>query len=93
MMMGIIEAKLSPNHSTKHHIYHVNGAAALVELRGPEQLTTPVGAAMYMEVSAYLCISRVLTRTPVPQFFQDMHQESAKYVTDSQDTHWRWLEL
>lgn len=67
---------------------HVNGAAALIKMRGPEQLSTPSGLRMFIQVTSSLLISCVQRELPMPQHIVELRKEASKIV-DSNDPAWR----
>lgn len=67
---------------------HVNGAATLVKLRGHEQLETPAGLRMFIQVTSSLLISCIQRDLPMPAHVVELRKEAAKYV-DSNDPAWR----
>lgn len=67
---------------------HVNGAFSLVQLRGQDQLSRPLGIQLLVRLCNNLLISRVVSHEPVPQEFTLLRSVVADYV-DSSNPKWR----
>lgn len=89
MIVSAIELKVSPNRSIDHFINHINGATTMLQLRGPEQVTSNIGAALYLQVSSQLYMSCMVSGRAVPQAFRDLRGAAATYVSDPAAICWR----
>lgn len=70
---------------------HVQGAAALLKLRGPEQLATQLGLRLFMQVTTELLTTCLQHDTPVPSHILELMEEASKYV-DRENLTWRFCE-
>ena len=59
---------------------HLHGAAALLKLRGPEQLNNSGGRRMFMQVMANLVTSCLLHEIELPDHITDLRAEAARYL-------------
>jgi len=67
LLLGLFESiAFTGRKSPTEWTTHINGAAALLELRGPEQFATPTGRALFQHTSASICTSSALRKVPVP---------------------------
>lgn len=67
---------------------HVNGAAALVKLRGREQFETTAGQGMFLEVLSYLMLSCIQRTIAMPAHMIELQSIAAKYI-DINKTAWQ----
>jgi Fungal specific transcription factor domain len=61
---------------------HVNGAAALVKLRGKDQFKTPAGLRMFLQVTSNLMLSCIQRTTAMPEHIIELRKEAEKYMGD-----------
>lgn len=59
---------------------HVNGAAAVIKLRGPRQVETPVGRRMMIHVTASLLITCVYKGVPLPAHMEEYMNTALAFV-------------
>jgi len=72
MILSIYETVTGSNSkSIRDWAEHVRGAAALLKLRGREQLETPRGRNMFVQVVSTLMISCIQRNAPLPDFIID----------------------
>ncbi|RDW79460.1 hypothetical protein BP6252_04098 [Coleophoma cylindrospora] len=71
---------------------HINGAAALLKLRGPEQFKNHAGRRMFLQITSNLMISCVQRNTPMPKYITDLRKEAARYV-ETTNPAWRLSEV
>jgi len=89
MILGIFETVTGCNQrSLNAWAEHINGAAALVKLRGLEQLRTPAGRGMFIQVTTSLLISCIQRRLALPAHIIELRAEAAKYF-DNPGPAWR----
>ncbi|KAI9054579.1 hypothetical protein LZ554_001732 [Drepanopeziza brunnea f. sp. 'monogermtubi'] len=63
---------------------HINGAAAMVRLRGLEQFKNPPGQRMFLQVTSNLMLSCIQRAIPTPQHIIDLREEAKIFMaTDS----------
>ena len=89
IVMTAIELKVSPQLSVDDYFNHVKGAAALLELRGPDQVLTKLGAALYMQVSTQLYMSCRFGRRSIPKQFRELRAQIAPYIKNDMLSCWR----
>lgn len=63
---------------------HIRGTAALIQLRGPDQMRTPAGKLLFMQASTNLITDCVRNALPMPKCVHDLMQGTY----DSQDPLW-----
>lgn len=59
---------------------HINGAAALLRLRGPERLTTQLGLRLFTQITFNLMTSFLVHGIPLPDHIIELKAEAAKHV-------------
>ena len=89
-ILGIFESITNFHRSMSLWRSHINGAAALLELRGVEQLKTETGGRLFVQTSMNLAIACIQQRIPIPGHVRKMQAEAEKYVPDSEDRVWRF---
>ena len=67
---------------------HLNGAAALMKLRGPEQVSTIAGRRLYGQITASLATSCLGQEVGLPDHIWDLRLELEKHV-DPKDISWQ----
>jgi hypothetical protein len=81
MILGIFETVAGCNQkSLIAWSEHIKGAAALVSIRGTEQLRTPAGRRMFIQVCTNLLICCIQRRLPVPNHIIELRAEAAKHI-------------
>ncbi|MCJ1309037.1 hypothetical protein MMC25_002692 [Agyrium rufum] len=66
-LMGIYEASTCQNNSIMAWTNHVEGAAALIKLRGSEQLDRSMGRRLFTQLRAQILITCIAKRIRVPE--------------------------
>ncbi|PYH47083.1 Zn(II)2Cys6 transcription factor [Aspergillus saccharolyticus JOP 1030-1] len=56
---------------------HIEGAMALVKLRGPEQLKRPVGLDLFMQLRGQYALSNLYRKKPAPAWLMALSEETA----------------
>jgi len=85
MILGIFETVTGcDQRSMAAWAEHINGAAALVKLRGLEQLRTPVGRRMFVQVTSSLLISCIQRQLALPAHIIELRAEVAKYINPTE---------
>lgn len=67
---------------------HINGAAALLKLRGEEQFKTVAGQRMFLQVFHHLMLSCIHRSIPMPDHIVEL-MKSAECFIDSKNLAWR----
>jgi hypothetical protein len=76
MILSIYETVTGSNQkSIVDWAEHVKGAGALLKLRGKEQLATPIGRKMFIQIASSLMISCIQRDAPLPKFIIDWTTE------------------
>jgi hypothetical protein len=92
MILGIFETVTGcDQRSLNAWAEHINGAAAVVKLRGLEQLRTPAGRRMFIQVTSSLLISCIQRRLALPAHIIELRAEAAKYINTA-EVAWRVLD-
>jgi hypothetical protein len=93
MILGIFETVTGcDQRSMSAWAEHVNGAAALVKLRGLEQLRTPAGRRMFIQVTSSLLISCIQRQLALPMHIIELRAEVAEYINATEPA-WRVQEI
>ncbi|RDW91853.1 hypothetical protein BP5796_01247 [Coleophoma crateriformis] len=93
MVLSIFETITGSNeHSFAAWTEHINGAAILLKLRGPEQFKSHAGRRMFLQITSNLMISCVQRTTPMPKYITDLRKEAARYV-ETTNPAWRLSEV
>jgi hypothetical protein len=79
LVLGIFETITGcKQRSLKDWSEHINGAAAVVKLRGADQIKTTAGRRMLIQVTSNLLITSLARGTPVPDFICKFVDEAMK---------------
>ncbi|TVY71166.1 hypothetical protein LSUE1_G008388 [Lachnellula suecica] len=71
---------------------HVNGAAALVKLRGRDQFKTSSGQRLFIQVLSYLMISCITRTIAMPDHMIELRKIATKYLDSNKDA-WKASEV
>ena len=82
----------SKQSSLRDWAQHINGAAAVIKLRGPEQIQTPVGRRMMITVTSSLLITCIYRAVPLPIHMQE-YMEEALRIVETPDPSFRIQEI
>ncbi|KAI2812285.1 transcriptional regulator family: Fungal Specific TF [Aspergillus niger] len=66
-------------------IKHLDGAAILIETRGPEQLTRPEGLALFSQLRTQIVLSHIYRQKHTSAMIRRLSQETAKYRPNKDD--------
>jgi hypothetical protein len=89
MILSIFETVTgSSERSLSAWTEHINGAAALVKLRGPEQLKTQAGVRMFLQVTSNLMLSCVQRTIAMPEHIIQLRKE-AEHLMDIKNPWWK----
>ncbi|KAI9727157.1 MAG: hypothetical protein M1828_007358 [Chrysothrix sp. TS-e1954] len=78
--------------SIKDWTSHVDGATALVKLRGSEQLETRTGLRMFIQAFVNCIITSMQIDSQIPEFMLKLRDEAGKYL-DTRALNWRSHDL
>lgn len=93
MILSIYETVAGNNQkSFKSWAEHIHGAAALVKLRGLDQLQTAEGRRMVIQVTSNLLISCIQRAIALPNHILDLRAEIKKLIDESEPA-WQVQEL
>jgi hypothetical protein len=89
MILSIFETVTGFNHrSLKAWAEHIHGAAALVKLRGHEQLRSRKGLRLFKQVAASLLMSCVHRELAIPADILELRTAASSYI-DTSEPAWR----
>ena len=92
MLLSIFETMVSgQQRSLNAWTSHVNGAAALIKVRGPEQLASVGGVRLFLQATTGLMISCLQVGMASPEYILVLNAEVAKHA-DLSDPVWRYYE-
>ncbi|CAG8977167.1 hypothetical protein HYALB_00003388 [Hymenoscyphus albidus] len=81
MLLDQFDRIILPVHrSTQGWINHLNGAMALMKLRGPQQFTTQTGIEIFVHMRAHLFITCLQHKLPVPANYLKLHENASTYL-------------
>lgn len=93
MILSIFETVTGFNqHSLQAWAQHIHGAAALVKLRGRDQLRSPEGLRLFNQVTASLLMSCVHRELCIPAEIRELRTEAGKYI-DPSNPAWRLQDI
>ncbi|MCJ1286047.1 hypothetical protein MMC26_005389 [Xylographa opegraphella] len=93
MILGMFETVTGrTQRSIEAWAHHVNGAAALLKIRGPEQMITPAGRRMFAQVTSSLVTTCLQHQLEVPEHIQELRNEGVKFQPTS-DPIWQFFEI
>jgi len=88
LILSSVEARTAPSRLANYWEAHTAGAAALLQLRGGEQVTTRIGAALYLQVTAMLTISCIMRRQAIPDTLLTLRFETRQHLADADSPVW-----
>jgi hypothetical protein len=71
---------------------HMNGAAALMKLRGNEQFQSHVGLEMFIQMSSHMLLTCMQRGIPLPEDYLTLRAYAATFL-DTTDASWRLSEI
>lgn len=81
MILGIFETITGCNQrSLKDWAEHLKGASAVIKLRGPDQIKTPAGRRMLLQVTSNLLIACINRGVPLPKHIREYMQAALELV-------------
>lgn len=81
MVLGIFETVTGAGqHSLADWAEHLNGASAVIKIRGPEQIKSPAGRRMLLTVVTSLLIANMQQGLPLPRHLQDYMNAAITFV-------------
>lgn len=92
MLLSVFETVTSGHQrSLNAWINHINGAAALIKVRGLEQLASVRGVRLFMQATVGLTVSCLEVGMALPDHIMALNAEVAKHA-DLSDPAWRYYE-
>ena len=89
MVLGVFETLVGRSEdSLIAWAAHLNGASALMKIRGPEQLSTIAGRRLFGQITASLATSCLQQEIEIPQHIHELRKELNKYV-DTNNVVWQ----
>ncbi len=71
---------------------HIKGAAAVLKLRGPERLITPIQVRLFVQSTSALIIGSMKTGLPLPDYLYELANVAAQHINED-DITWRFFFL
>jgi hypothetical protein len=94
MILSIFEMVAGSNeHSLEAWTEHINGASALLKLRGPSQFRTRAGQQLFVMVTSNLMISCVQRTIPVPEHIVDLRRTAGQVMNSTTWPAWQVSEV
>ena len=90
MIMSAIETKAAPSQSLHYWEMHTKGAAALLQLRGVDQVTSRLGSALFFQVSSQLTTTCILAGRRIPQELHRLRNAARAHLIDSAHPVWKY---
>ena len=90
-LLGMFETLVGQSLGDWHN--HIQGGAALLQFRGPEQFETDTGGRLFLHTIATLVISCVHQRMPVPKHIHQLQVLAEKLIPDPHDQIWRYHKM
>lgn len=90
LLLSVVEMKKSPDFTLHYWLVHTRGAAALMELRGVNQILTRLGSALFLQISSQIVVYCILGRRHIPAELRRLRQEVQRYVIDENHPLWQW---
>jgi hypothetical protein len=81
-LLSMFEAT-NNDHTLDGWINHVDGAASLLRLRGPDQFSTPAGQRLYLHTVGQLVMNCMGRGMSLPEYIQDMNSEIVKHLDNT----------
>ena len=89
IVLSALELKAAPQLTLDDYFNHIQGACALLELRGPQQVLSQLGSALYNQVSSQVFLSCIFGCHKLPQQLWLLREQIAPYVMNAALTCWR----
>ena len=81
MILSIFEMVAGSNeNSLEAWTEHINGASALIKLRGPNQFRTSAGQRLFMQVTSSLMVSCLQRTIPIPEHIVELRRIAGQYM-------------
>ena len=94
IILSIFEMVAGANeHSLEAWTEHINGASALLKLRGPNQFRTKAGQQLFVLVTSNIMISCVQRTIPVPEHVVELRSLAGKVMDSSTWPAWQVSEV
>lgn len=88
MVLSVFETIAgTSNPSLVAWIEHINGAAALIKLRGREQFKTAAGRRLFQQVTSNLMVSCIIRTKPMPAHMIEL-RKAAAHILDTSHPAW-----
>jgi hypothetical protein len=90
LLLSVVEMKTSPDFTLHYWLAHTKGAAALLQLRGADQVLTRLGSALFLQISSQIVVYCILGRRHIPDELRSLREEVRRYVIDENHPLWQW---
>ena len=91
MLLSVFETMTGRQRSLSAWKTHINGAAALIKVRGPEQLASLGGVRLFTQATASLMVSCLGVGIALPEHILELHAKVAEHA-DLSDPMWRYYD-
>jgi hypothetical protein len=93
LLLDEFERLIPPsNRSSNAWSRHLEGAAALMKVRGPEQYETQIGLEMFAQMSSHFFVTCMEHEISLPEDFLSLRKFAANFV-DTEDLVWRLTDI
>ena len=86
LILGIFEMVVGSQNPLVAWHEHINGAAALANMRGPNQFKTPAGIKMFLMLNYSVVISCIAKGVPMPPGLEELRKQIPRVGASSRDT-------
>lgn len=89
-LLSMAEMKTSRDFTLRYWLAHTKGAATLMELRGADQVSSRIGAALFLQISSQIVIYCILGKRHIPDELQVLREKIRPYVIGGSHPLWQW---
>ena len=90
LILSIAEMKQSSEFTLHYWQAHTTGASALISLRGPEQIFSRTGSALFLQLSSQIVIECLLGHRRIPEALLDLRERIEPLVLVKDNPLWQW---
>lgn len=90
MILSAIETQAAPSRSTDYWEVHTRGAAALLQLRGADQVTSRLGSALFFQTSSNITTACILAGQRIPEDLHRLRSATRAYLIDPAHPVWKY---
>ncbi|KAH7304569.1 hypothetical protein B0I35DRAFT_516764 [Stachybotrys elegans] len=90
MIMSAIESMAAPSRSTDYWEVHTNGAAALLQLRGANQVTSRLGSTLFFQTCSNITTACILAGRKIPGDLYRLRNATQTLLIDPAHPVWKY---